>query len=153
MVAVVRFSGTLTTNETGGHWVVFPYDGREVFGAARAPVAGTVNGTPFRTRLAVYGGVTYVGLNREIRAAAGAEAGDVLDIELDRDDGPRQVEVPAELAAALAAAPAAGTAYEALSFSHRREYASWVAAAKKEETRRRRAARAVEMLTEGVQHP
>jgi hypothetical protein len=150
---VVRFSGTLERNDTGGHLVVFPFDGREIFGAARAPVAGTVNGTPFRTRLMVYGGVTYIGFPRAVRDAAGIEAGARLDIELDLDDAPREVEVPAALAAALDGEPAARAAFDALAFTHRREYATWVGEAKREETRQRRAARAVEMLTTGIRHP
>ena len=40
----------------------------------------------------------------------------------------------------------ARAAYEKLSFTHRREYAQWIAEAKREETRERRAARALEML-------
>ncbi|MEN3359954.1 MAG: hypothetical protein V7637_3936 [Mycobacteriales bacterium] len=150
---MVTFTGILTTNGTGGHWVVFPYDARELFGEARAPVAGTVNGTPYRSRLAVYGGVTYLGLTKQLRAAAGIEDGDTVEVELGRDDGARMVEVPAELAAALAADAAAGDLYEALAFTHRREYATWVGEAKKAETRERRAAKAVEMLRAGGRHP
>lgn len=150
---MVRFWGKLAANESGGHWVVFPYNGKELFGEARAPVAGTVNGTPFRSRLMVYGGVTYLGLTRQLRAAAGVEVGETLDIELARDDAERVVEPPPELAAALAAAPAARAVYDGLPFTHRREYATWVGEAKKAETRERRAGRAIEMLTGGVRHP
>jgi hypothetical protein len=150
---MVRFSARLAAGDNGGHWVEFPFDARELFGGLRALVAGTVNGTPFRTRLMVYGGVTYVGFPRGVRDAAGVEVGDLLDIELDRDDAPREVAVPAVLATALDGAPAARAAFDALPFSHRREYATWVDGAKREETRLRRAARAVEMLTAGVRHP
>ncbi|WP_370972319.1 YdeI/OmpD-associated family protein [Amycolatopsis sp. cg9] len=55
-------------------------------------------------------------------------------------------EVPGELAAALAAAPDAAAAFEALPPSHRREYVRWVAEAKKPETRVSRARKAVERL-------
>jgi hypothetical protein len=135
----------------GGRWVHVPFDAREAFGSARAPVRGTVNGTPLRGRLAVYGGETYLGLRREIREAAGIEVGDVVDVVLELDDEPRQVEVPAELDAALTAEVRA--AFDALAFTHRREYAEWIAEAKRAETRERRAARAVEMLLDGVRHP
>ena len=54
-----------------------------------------------------------------------------------------------EYETALAAQPAARERYEALSYTHRREFAEWVAEAKKQETRDRRAAGAVEMLLEG----
>ena len=135
----------------GGRWVPVPFDGREVFGSARAPVRGTVNGTPLRGHLAIYGGATVLGLRREIREAAGIEVGDLVDVVLELDDEPREVEVPEELDAALSAG--AREAFEALAFTHRREYAEWVGEAKRPETRARRAARANEMLLEGVRHP
>ena len=137
----------------GGRWVQLPFDAREAFGEARAPVRGTVNGTPFRGRLAVYGGETYLGLRREIRDAAGIGDGDIVEVVLERDDEPREVDVPAELEAALAAAPDARTAFDALAFTHRREYAEWVGEAKRADTRVRRAERALEMLGAGVRHP
>lgn len=149
----MRFTATLATNQTGGRFVLCPFDGREVFGQARAPVAGTVNGTPFRTRLAVYGGQTYLGFPRPVRDAAGIDAGSVVDIELDRDDAPHEVEVPPALAEALAGDPGARAAFDALPPTHRREYATWVSEAKRADTRDRRVARALEMLTAGVRHP
>ncbi|WP_103339851.1 YdeI/OmpD-associated family protein [Amycolatopsis sp. CA-126428] len=58
-------------------------------------------------------------------------------------------ELPAELAAALAAAPDAAALFEALPPSHRREYVRWVAEAKKLETRVSRAEKAVSRLRAG----
>jgi hypothetical protein len=146
----MRFTATLEESDRGGgRWVVCPFDGRTAFGAARAPVTGTVNGTPFRTRLAVYGGVTYLGFPKPVREAAGIVTGDTLDIALDRDDAPREVEVPEALAAALAADPGARATYDALSFTHRNEYARWIAEAKREDTRQRRVAKTIEALVSG----
>ena len=59
----------------------------------------------------------------------------------------RELELPDELAAALADDPAARAAFDALAVSHGREYANWVAEAKRPETRTRRAGRALEMLS------
>jgi uncharacterized protein YdeI (YjbR/CyaY-like superfamily) len=59
---------------------------------------------------------------------------------------PSEIDVPAELAAALAADPVAAAAFEGLSYSHRREYARWVAEAKRDATRADRAAKSVERL-------
>jgi hypothetical protein len=50
-----RFEGTLEQHGSGTLLEV-PFDVRTVFGKARAPVRGTVNGHPFRTTVAVYGG-------------------------------------------------------------------------------------------------
>jgi hypothetical protein len=148
-----RFTGTLEETGGGGRWVEVPFDPREVFGEARPPVRGTVNGVPFRSRLSVYGGSAYLGLRREIRETAGIAVGDAVEVVLERDDAPREVEVPAALAAALARDAAAREAFEGLSFTHRREYAEWIAQAKKEETRARRVEKALGMLRDGVRHP
>jgi len=144
----VRFTAKL-----GERGVVVPGDPKEEFGGARAPVTGTVNGTPFRGRLMVYGGVTYLGFRKEIRDAAGIAEGDEVDVDIERDDAPREVEVPEALASALARDPDAKSAFEALAFTHRKEYAQWIAEAKKDETRARRVARAVEMVRAGAKHP
>ena len=52
-VSGMAFTATLEESGRGGHWVVVPFDARDVFGQARPPVRGTVNGTPIRGRLAV----------------------------------------------------------------------------------------------------
>ena len=147
-----RFEATLERHGSGT-LVEVPFDVRAAFGNARAPVRGTVNGYPFRTTVAVYGGRPYLGFRREIREAAGFDDGDLLSIELELDDEPRTVEVPAELEAALAAAPDAKGAFDGLSHTHRREYVEWVSGARREETRRARLERAVAMLRDGIRHP
>lgn len=133
------FTGTLEeAGSGGGRWIVLPLDARAEFGEARPLVAGTVNGTPFRTRLSVYGGVYYLGLRAEIRRAAGLEVGDMVRVELERDDAPRVVDVPEALQRALDDDPVAKGIYDSLAFTHRREYAQWIAEAKREDTRVRR---------------
>jgi hypothetical protein len=142
------------TAEFRDRGLVVPFDAKAEFGEARAPVAGTVNGTPFRGRLMVYGGVTYLGLRKEIRTAAGGiEDGDSVEVVIERDDAPREVEVPEALATALATDDDARAAFEALPFTHRKEYASWIAEAKRPETRTRRTQKALQMLRKGVKHP
>jgi Bacteriocin-protection, YdeI or OmpD-Associated/Domain of unknown function (DUF1905) len=147
-----RFEGRLEQRGSGA-LVEVPFDVRAVFGKARVPVRGTVNGYPFHTTVAVYGGRYYLGFRREIREAAGLGDGDTLSIVLEPDDEPRTVDVPAELEAALAAVPTARETFDGLSFTHRREYVEWITGAKREETRRARLERAVGMLREGVKHP
>jgi bacteriocin resistance YdeI/OmpD-like protein/uncharacterized protein DUF1905 len=143
-----RFSATLAAagRGDGGRWVEVPFDAREAFGQARPPVRGRVNGAAFRGRLSVYGGKTYLGLRREIREAAAIELGDRVEVVLELDDAPRDVELPSALAQALADDDEARAAFEALAFTHRREYAEWVAEAKRDETRKRRIAGVLEQL-------
>jgi hypothetical protein len=130
-----------------------PFDAKAEYGSARAPVRCTINGVEYRSRLSVYAGTTYLGLRKDVRDAAGVSVGDEVQVTMDLDDEPREVEVPAVLAAALAADDAARGAYAGLSFTHRKEYAQWIAEAKRPETRERRVRRAIEMLNEGIKHP
>ena len=118
-------------------------------GAKRFPVLATVNDYSWRTSVARMGGEYLVGLNRAVREAAGVEAGDRVEVGIELDSAPRDVEVPEALAAALAADPDARANFEALAFTHRKEYARWIAEAKREDTRQRRVAEALEMLREG----
>src|SRR4051794_460053 len=80
---------------------------------------------------------------------AGPAARDAVDVAIELDTAPREVDVPDALATAVAADPGAKATFEGLSFTHRKEYARWVADAKREETRERRVAQAVQMLREG----
>jgi hypothetical protein len=118
-------------------------------GAKRFPVRATVNGYTWRTSVARMGGEFVLGLNREVREGAGVAAGDEVDVIIELDREVREVEVPAELAAALATDPQARASYERMAFTHRKEYARWIAEAKKEETRQRRVGQALEMIKAG----
>jgi hypothetical protein len=118
-------------------------------GKRRFPVAATVNGYTWRTTVAVMGGESLVGLSKAVREAAGVQAGDTVEVTLAYDDAPRAVDVPPTLAAALDADPQARAAYDRLAYTHRKEFARWIAEAKREETRERRVAQALEMLREG----
>ena len=144
------FEGILRQGDDGGCFVELPFDARSVFGKVRAPVVATANGYEFRTTLMRYGGLDYIGLNRSVRDAAHLAPDDQIRVTLELDQRPRTVEPPPELAAALAAEPDAQRAFEALSPTHRREYAQWIAEGKRAQTRVRRATRAIEMLRDGI---
>ena len=118
-------------------------------GAKRFPVVATVNGYTWRTTITRMGGEFLLGLSKAVREAAGAEVGDPADVALELDTAPREVDVPEPLASALAKDPQAKAAFDALSFTHRKEYARAVAEAKREETRDRRVAQTLEKLREG----
>jgi hypothetical protein len=118
-------------------------------GAKRFPVRATVDGFTWRGAVARMKGEFLLGLNREVREAAGVEAGDEVSVELALDTEERTVEVPEALASALAADAAAKKAFDGLAYTHRKEFARWVGEAKKEETRDRRVGQTLEMLREG----
>ncbi|MGI8713495.1 MAG: YdeI/OmpD-associated family protein [Solirubrobacteraceae bacterium] len=118
-------------------------------GAKRFPVAATINGRRLRLAVARMGGEFLVGLSKANRETAGVQAGDTVQLTLELDAAPREVEVPAALAAALAQDPAARTAFDGLAFTHRKAYARWIDEAKREQTRARRMSEALAMLREG----
>src|SRR5687768_4089542 len=112
----------------------------------RPKVVVTVNGYTYRYTVAPYGDVFMIGVNQEHRAAAGLKAGDELEVTLELDTEPRTVDVPDDLAAALAEKPGARAAFDKLSYSTRKEHVRQVESAKAAETRTRRVAGIVEKL-------
>ena len=141
---------TTELEATGGKttWFVVPDAVVDALGAGRRPkVAVTVNGHTWRTSIAPMGGRYLVGASAAVRAAAGIAAGETHTVMVEVDDTPRTVELPDELAAALAASPTAAAAWAALSYSQQRRHADPLAAAKAPETRARRVAATMAALT------
>lgn len=114
----------------------------------RVPVRVTINGFTYRSTVAPMGGDLLLPLNRQNREGAGVAAGDVVEVDLEVDDEPRVVEVPDDLAAALASDESAKKHFDGLSYSHQREYVEWINEAKRAETRERRVAQTIERLND-----
>lgn len=112
----------------------------------RPKVKVSLNGYTYRTTVAAYGDVFMLPLSAEHREAAGVKAGDQVEVTIELDLEPRTVAVPDDLAAALAAQPGAAAAFEALSYTMRKEYVRQVEEAKALETRNRRIAGIVAKL-------
>lgn len=145
-----RFSATIEKASSGGAFVRIPFDVEAAFGKKRVPVLATIDGIAYRGSLVRMGTDCHVlGVLKEIRAEAGKNIGDTVEIVVEEDTAPREVTVPADLAAALAASKAAATTFEALAYSHKREYVRWIEEAKREETRTRRVAETVSRLESG----
>jgi len=121
----------------------------ELGGGKRPKVSVTVKGFTFRTSIARMGESYWLGVSSDRREAAGVRAGDVLELEVVLDTAPRAVELPADLAAALAAAPEAKAFWDTLSYSNQVWHVTQVTSAKKAETRAARVAKSVEMLSAG----
>ena len=118
-------------------------------GPRRFPVRATINGYTWRSTVTRMRGENMLGLNREVRTEAGVAAGDTVEVLIELDTEPREVEVPEALSAALAQDTVAKSVFEGMSFTHRKEYARWIEEAKRDETRDKRVAQALEMLREG----
>jgi hypothetical protein len=75
---VPRFRAELQLTGRTGTYVEVPLDVPAVFGRARPPVRGTVNGAPLHSTIAKYGYYYLLFITRLVRAAAGAAAGDTV---------------------------------------------------------------------------
>jgi hypothetical protein len=111
----------------------------------RIPVNVTLNGISYRSTIAVYGGKFYVPARKEIREAAKLAAGKRAHVTLEADTAARTVMVPSDLAKALSAAKLR-PAFDALSFTRRKEHVAAVTEAKQPETRVARIERVVKSL-------
>ena len=126
-----------------------PVDLKEIFGRARPPLKVTVEGHTWRTTPGGSGAVADICLNKDVRSAAGVDAGDRVRVTMELDTEPRTVAVPADLRSALEADPKAKAAFADLSFTHGREYVEWIEEAKRPETRARRIAGTVDGVRQG----
>ena len=151
-MAVKRF--TVELERVGKTATMFrvPFDLKESFGRARPPVRVTIRNHTWRTTPGVYDSVGMIVVNRSVKLATGVDAPDRVRVTMELDTEPRTVAVPADLRAALAAAPEAKAAFAGMSFTHRREYVEWVEDAKRPETRVRRIAATVERVRAGEPH-
>ena len=147
----MRFRAELESHGRTATGVQVPAEVVRALGAGgRPPVAVTINGYTWRTSIASMDGRFMLGVSAQARAGAGVTAGDLLDVVVEHDAAPRAVEVPVDLAAALAEAPDARARFQELSYSHQRRYVEAVLAANRPETRLNRVARTVEKLRNDI---
>lgn len=134
-------------NTTG---IEVPPEVLEQLGAGKRPaVTVTVNGHTYRSSIGSMGGVPMISLSAETRAKAGVAGGDEVDVDIALDTAPREVEVPADFAAALDAEPNARVTFDKLSYSNKQWHVLQVEGAKSDETRQRRIAKSVATLATG----
>jgi hypothetical protein len=130
-------------NATG---IVVPDDVVAKLGQGKKPkVVVSLKGYSYRSTVAVMGGKFMLPLAKEHRDKAGVKGGDKVEVTLEVDDAPREVEVPKDLAAALKKA-GARAAFDKLAFTHRKEHVRAIEEAKAAETRARRIEKAVAMV-------
>lgn len=148
----VKFSGEILDGGGGGHAVMLPREVAAGLSEKRSRVLALVDGAEYHSRIAVYGGKSYLGLRKDLLRSIGKDTGDTVDVELTEEAAPApepqpEPSEPAELTEALAADSAARAAFNALPPSHRREYVRWIAEAVKPETRAERARKTLGRLS------
>ncbi len=144
------FTATIQNVGGGGGFVEVPFDVEEAFGSKRPKVKAMIEGVPYR------GILTRMGTERHLliilkgtREQIGKSFGDEVKITVEPDTEPRVIEVPAELRKAFKVEKEAKTFFDKLSYTHQREYVTWINEAKREETRQNRIVKTIGMLKEG----
>jgi hypothetical protein len=146
----MRFQAVLEQAGKTATGVQVPDEVVEALGGGRRPkVVVMVNGFRFRSSIASVGGRFMLGVSAERRSAANVAAGDVLDVDVELDDVPREVDIPPDLAEALVASPEAAAFWETLSYSKKQWHVHQIVSAKQAETRQRRVVKSIALLREG----
>ena len=143
----MRFRTTILQGDKTATGIQVPDEVVDALAAGKRPkVSVTIKGYTYRSSVASMGGRFMVGVSAETRAAAGVAGGDEVDVDLELDTEPREVDVPPDLAAALDHGPDARRAFEALTYSNKRRHVLAIEAAKTPETRQRRIDKSVATL-------
>jgi hypothetical protein len=117
----------------------------ELGGGKRAAVTVTIGKRTARLRLATMGGKNLIGISKANREELGVEIGDTVEAVIKIDGAARTVDVPDDAARALAKAKLR-KAFDALSYTHRKEHVRAILEAKKPETREKRIAAMLDAL-------
>jgi len=147
----VTFETTVAAsgNNTG---IVVPGELIEQLAAGNRPsVVVSVNGYEYRNTVGVMGGRHMISVSAAVRSATGLKGGDRVRVTLTVADTAREVNVPADFAAALAADERAKAFFGTLSNSMQRYHVDSINAAKSADTRQRRIDKAIALFLDGKQ--
>lgn len=154
--ASIRFKAKLlrpAESEKGDSWtfVILPKNASaKLPSRGMAAVEGTMNGVHFQATLEPDGQKSHwLKVDRKLRKAAGANAGDVVTLEVAPAAKEPEPTVPADLRKALANAPKARKLWSDITPVARRDWIHWITSAKQQETRARRIKNACLMLAAG----
>jgi hypothetical protein len=115
----------------------------------RPAVRVTIGDYTYRTTVASIGGVYKIPVSAAVREEAGVAAGDVVEVNIELDNEPREVTVPDDFAEALDREPGAKQFFGGLSYSNQRRFVLNIEDAKTPETRQRRIDKAIDKLRQG----
>ncbi|WP_127130104.1 YdeI/OmpD-associated family protein [Georgenia sp. SYP-B2076] len=147
----VAFDAVMVRADTTGSsaFVEFPHDVAELFGVrGRVPVLATFDDVAYQGSLVTYGGPHLILVRQDIQAQIGKGPGDTVRVGIRLDTSERVVGLAADVQAALEEGGHLA-AFRAMSYSHQREYVTWVEEARRPATRQTRIARMVGMVAEG----
>ncbi|HDK7166271.1 TPA: DUF1905 domain-containing protein [Clostridium botulinum] len=128
-------------------YVEIPFDVEKEFAAKRVKVLVKFENEQYRSSIVNMGLSCYIiGVTKEIRNKINKTYGDIIKVELQKDEKERIVIVPEEFKVKLSNNKIANDFYESLSYSQKRKYIQWITSAKKEETKVKRMKEAIVKL-------
>ena len=144
------FTAVIQNAGGGGAFVEVPFDVEQAFGSKKPKVMATIEGVPYRGTLVRMGTECHVLIIlKGIREQIGKTFGDEVTISVEPDTEPRLIEIPPDLARELKEDKEAKAFFDKLSYTHQKEYVTWINEAKKQETRQNRILKTLEMLKKG----
>jgi hypothetical protein len=146
-----RFAVRIAADPRGHALIVVPFDPDEAWGVkARHHVNGTVNGLRVRVTVAPGEGGWAFALNPARMLHAGIEIGSEVIVEL-APEGPQRGDLAEDIAAALAANPAAGAFFDTLAQFYRKAYLRYIdATTRRPDLRAARIEEVVGLLADGI---
>ncbi len=122
----------------------------ESLGPSKRPaVRVTIKDYSYRSTIGSMGGKFMLPVSAEVREKAKVAPGDEVNVEIELDTAPRDVNVPPDLSDALNRDAKAKRYFEGLSYSNKRRFVMPIEQAKTTGTRQRRIAKTVNTLREG----
>lgn len=137
--------------DKNGAYIEIPFDVKKEFGAKRVKVKAKFDNIEYRGSIVKMGGPCHmIGITKDIRKKLGKDPGDIISVEVEKDEEERVVEVPEDFVKLMEENLEAKEFYETLSYSGKRKYVNWINSAKKAETREKRITEAILKLKDKV---
>ena len=144
------FTAVIQNAGGGGAFVEVPFDVEQAFGSKKPKVKATIEGVPYRGTLVRMGTECHVLIIlKGIREQIGKTFGDEVTISVEPDTEPRLIEIPPDLARELKEDKEAKAFFDKLSYTHQKEYVTWINEAKKQETRQNRILKTLDPSRDG----
>src|SRR5882724_660210 len=154
---LIRFKAKLfrpDESEKGGAWtfLILPKNASaKLPSRGMTAIEGSINGVAFQAALEPDGQKSHwLRVDRKLSKSAGADAGDIVTLEIAPAGNETEPDVPTDLKKALAAAsPKTRAVWSDITPNARRDWIHWITSAKQAETRTRRIKNACSMLAAG----
>ncbi|MFR3499487.1 MAG: YdeI/OmpD-associated family protein [Paraclostridium bifermentans] len=128
-------------------FIEIPFDVEKEFGARRVKVKTKFDGIDYRGSIVNMGQDCFIiGITKAVRKQIGKDVGDIVFIEVEKDEEIREVEIPEDFKSELDKNKEALNFYNSLSYSAKRKYYQWITGAKQETTRQKRITESVSKL-------